>query len=62
MEKWPLCEFDVSTKVLDFWWMMKNFGQLVMHKRFVVKRAHLHNNFKGNEMNDTMINGMLVSE
>jgi len=66
VESWSLCKSDTDLaifrclKVCNFrWWMTKLYAFHV-HKRFEIECTNFNKNFKGNEINDALINFWLV--
>ena len=62
MEKGSLGELDVASSVVSDGVVVHHGFKGVLSQGLEVQVAHLHDDFKGHEMNDTMLNSVLVSK
>ena len=62
MEERSVLPLHVSVEIYDLGWMVQNLGQLVVQESLVVEWTNLHDDFKGNEVDNAMVNCMLVGQ
>lgn len=62
VEKCSVREFDFRSFVCRLWWVVHHWLEGVVLQGLKVKVGNFHDDLKGNEMDDAMLNSMLVSK